>query len=259
MTTFKIASWNVNSLKVRLPHVLNWLNEIKPDVLAMQETKIIDAVFPYDEFAKQGYVAISSGQKTYNGVAILWKEKALDIMTSFPGFDDPQRRILGVTVGDIRVINLYIPNGQSVGSEKYQYKLTWLNYLKEYLKQELLKYPRIIVLGDFNIAPQEIDVYEPLLWQGKVLFSEPERAAFQDILQLGFVDTYRILNPMDKKFSWWDYRLYAFKRNQGARIDHILASDALVSYCRQSTIDPTPRGWERPSDHAPVYAEFHFN
>lgn len=256
MNKLKIATWNVNSLRVRLPHVLTWLESTKPDVLAMQETKLQDEVFPFDVFAAKGYVAIASGQKTYNGVAILWREKAIDIATTFPGFDDPQKRILGVTVEDTRILNIYVPNGETITSEKYQYKLTWLKYLDLYLKEEIKKYPKLIILGDFNIAPEEMDVYDPQHWEGKVLFSQPERQAFQGILQLGFRDCFRQLNPKDTQYSWWDYRVNAFKRNMGLRIDHILASDILAATCQQCSIDKLPRSWERPSDHTPVVAEF---
>jgi exodeoxyribonuclease-3 len=256
MLPFKIATWNVNSLRVRLPHVLSWLEKAKPDVLALQELKQPDEEFPYDAVREAGYFAAVSAQKTYNGVAVLSRTESKDKLTDFPAFDDPQRRVLAVTIGDVRVLNLYVPNGESVTSEKYQYKLKWLNQLDIFLKQELKKYPQMIVLGDFNIAPNDIDVHDPKLWEGHVLFSPPERKAFQDVLQIGFTDCFRQLSPAAPGFTWWDYRLYAFKRNMGLRIDHILASRPLSSLCQQCYVDKGPRGEERPSDHAPVVAEF---
>jgi exodeoxyribonuclease-3 len=254
MKKFKIATWNVNSLRVRLPHVLTWLHDVKPDVLALQETKLPDEDFPFAALAEAGYIAVASGQRTYNGVALLAHKKATDIVTDIPGLEDHQRRVLSGVVGDIRVINLYVPNGESVESEKYKYKLNWLKHLDVYLRQELKKHPKVIVLGDFNIAPQEIDVHDPKQWEGCVLFSVPERKAFQEVLGTGLVDCFRRLHPEEQAFSWWDYRLNAFKRKMGLRIDHILASSALS--CLSCQIDKAPRGWERPSDHAPVVAEF---
>jgi len=256
MLPFKIATWNVNSLRVRLPHVLAWLATAKPDVLALQELKQPDEDFPHDAFREIGYFAAVSGQKTYNGVATLSRLEPQDKLTDFPGFDDLQRRVLAVTLNQIRVLNLYVPNGESVTSAKYEYKLAWLKQLDIFLKSELKKYPQMIVLGDFNIAPANIDVHDPAWWDGKVLCSDPERQAFQDILQIGFRDCFRELSPTDAGFSWWDYRLNAFKRNMGLRIDHILASSSLFSQCQKCYIDKDPRALERPSDHTPVVAEF---
>lgn len=256
MRKYVIATWNVNSLRVRLPHVLSWLERVKPDVLALQETKLPDADFPIEAIREAGYEVVFSGQRTYNGVAILSRNKAAEIITDLPELDDPQRRVLAVVIDDIRILNLYIPNGESVDSDKYQYKLSWLKQLDVFLKQELQKHPKLIVLGDFNIAPQEIDVHEPKLWEGKVLFSLPERQAFRDMLAEGLTDCFRNMNPEEKSFSWWDYRLNAFRRNMGLRIDHILASPALISHCDKCYIDKTLRAEERPSDHAPVVAEF---
>lgn len=252
----KIATWNVNSLRVRLPHVLTWLNDVKPDVLALQEIKMIDADFPFAAFEEIGYHAICSGQKTYNGVAILSREKSSDPMTEIASFADVQRRILGVTIGDVRVLNVYIPNGESVISEKYQYKLNWLKEFNLLLQDHLQKHQKIIVLGDFNIAPDAIDVHDPAQWDGKVLCSHPEREAFSSMLTAGFQDCFRILNKMEQAFTWWDYRLNAFKRNLGLRIDHILANTAFAASCLKCYVDPAPRSWERPSDHTPVIAEF---
>lgn len=254
----RIATWNVNSLRVRLPHVLDWLMHSQPDILALQETKIPDPDFPVAAIQEAGYEIVFSGQRTYNGMSILSKQKGVEVLTDFPDFDDPQRRVLCLTVGGIRIINLYVPNGESVTSAKYQYKLLWLKTLILFLKQELKKHSQIIILGDFNIAPEEIDVHDPKAWVGQVLFSEAERALFREILQLGFVDCFRLHAPHEKAFSWWDYRLNSFKRNLGLRIDHILSSSALASHCVAAYIDKTLRALERPSDHAPVVAEFEF-
>lgn len=258
MTHLKIATWNVNSIRVRLPQVLNWLKDVNPDLLAVQETKMPDVDFPHDAIREAGYHAIFSGQKTYNGVAIFFKDKNLtDVITDIPELDDHQRRVLGATINEnLRLLNIYVPNGGHITSEKYQYKLNWLNKLDIFLKNELKKYPKLIVLGDFNIAPEEIDVHDPLFWKGQVLFSEPERLAFRGILQIGFSDCYRQFNPLEKDYTWWDYRLNAYKRNMGLRIDHILASNAFVAHCENCYIDKHPRAWERPSDHAPIIAEF---
>lgn len=256
MAVFKIATWNVNSLRVRLPHVLTWLQDTKPDVLALQETKISDDDFPFKELADAGYQASISGQRTYNGVAILSRKKAENIVKELPELEDPQRRVLAAVVDDVRVLDLYVPNGESVNSVKFQYKLNWLSKLDLYLKHELKQHPKLIVLGDFNIAPAEIDVHDPRFWDGQVLFSQPERKAFKEMLDVGFMDCFRELNPDVKSFTWWDYRMNAFKRNMGLRIDHILASKQLFAHCVKCYIDKIPRGWERPSDHAPVVAEF---
>jgi len=253
---FKIATWNVNSLRVRLPHVLEWIEKAKPDVLALQEIKLTDEYFPSEALQAAGYHAVFSGQKTYNGVAILSREKVDDLIIDFPSLEDPERRILGVMLGDIRILNLYVPNGESVDSAKYQYKLNWLQNLDLFLKAELQKHPNMIVLGDFNIAPEEIDVHNPKRWMNKVLFSELERQAFRDMLQVGFNDCFRLHASNEKAFTWWDYRLKAFERNWGLRIDHILASTALSAQCTSCAIDKQPRSWERPSDHTPVIAEF---
>lgn len=256
MRSLKVATWNVNSLRVRLPQVLAWLNLVKPDILALQETKLSDADFPIDAIREVGYEAIYSGQKTYNGMAILSQKKASDVLTCLPDFDDPQRRVLAAVIDDIRIMNLYVPNGESVDSEKYQYKLNWLYKLDIFLKNELQKHSKLIVLGDFNIAPEEIDVHDPQLWSGRVLFSEPERKAFRDMLQVGLQDSFRQLNPSDKTFSWWDYRMNSFKRNLGLRIDHILSSHPIASQCVKCYIDKDLRSNERPSDHVPVVAEY---
>lgn len=256
MSIFSIATWNVNSLRVRLPQVLTWLADVKPDVLALQEIKMPDEDFPIEAIQEAGYHAVFSGQKTYNGVAILSKIEATDIVTDLPGLDDPQRRVLAATIGDIRVLDIYVPNGESTTSEKYKYKLNWLKQLDVFLKDELKKYPKMVVLGDFNIAPEEKDVHDPAAWEDSVLFSKPERQAFQAMLKVGFSDCFRLITPEDKVFSWWDYRMNAFKRGMGMRIDHILTSEPLSAACINCHIDKAPRAWERPSDHAPVLAEF---
>jgi len=252
----KIATWNVNSLKVRLPQVLAWLASVQPDALALQETKLTDDKFPVAEIEEAGYHALFSGQKTYNGVAILSKQPGKEKVTDIPGLDDPQRRVLAASVGDTRIINLYVPNGESVDSDKYRYKLDWLDKLIDFVAAELKHYSKLVVLGDFNIAPEERDVYDPLVWQGKVLFSEPERTAFNRLLATGLCDVFRQVNQEDKQYTWWDYRMAAFRRNLGLRIDHILASEALCEHCRSCVIDKAPRKNERPSDHTPLMAEF---
>jgi exodeoxyribonuclease-3 len=252
----KIATWNVNSLRIRLPQVLDWLKTQQPDILALQETKLIDANFPSADFKALGYHAAFAGQRTYNGVALLSRFPSVNIVTDLPDLEDPQRRVLGATINDLRVVNLYVPNGQAVGTNKYAYKLAWLDKLADYLRKQLVTYPQLIVLGDFNIAPEDRDVYDPAAWSGKVLCSEPERAALRRLLALGLTDTLRLFAQEEASFSWWDYRAGNFRRNQGLRIDLILASAALAQICASCQVDKTPRGWQRPSDHAPVVAEF---
>lgn len=252
----KIATWNVNSLKVRLPHVLEWLSAHEPDVLVLQEIKQQTEAFPSEDLAAAGYQSLASGQKTYNGVAVIAKRAAADAVTDFPGFDDPQRRILAVTIDDVRVIDLYVPNGSEVGSEKYAYKLSWLAALHGFLEDELSRHDKLVVLGDFNIAPADADVHDPQKWGDAILCSPDERAALQRILDLGLSDVFRRFDQPDKTFSWWDYRAAGFRRNAGLRIDLILTSDTMTKTCSASYVDKEPRGWERPSDHAPVVAEF---
>lgn len=252
----KIATWNVNSLKVRLPQVLAWLETETPDVLALQETKLIDENFPVEAITAAGYQVAYSGQKTYNGVALLTRMPILDPVTDPPGLEDAQRRILAGTVDGVRVVNLYVVNGEAVDSEKYAYKLDWLRRLHLWLKAELETHPNMVVLGDFNIAPDDRDVHDPELWQDRVLVSEPERTALRRILDLGFADCFRLQDQPEAQFSWFDYRSGSFRRKRGLRIDLILASTPLLPHCRNSCIDLSPRSWERPSDHAPVLAEF---
>ena len=251
----KIATWNVNSLKVRLPQVLDWLAAHQPDVLCLQETKLEDVNFPVAELAAAGYQPLFSGQKTYNGMAILSKLPAEEVAVGIPDFADPQKRILAATIGGVRVINLYVPNGQSVDSDKFQYKLGWLDALMNWLRDELARHSSLVVLGDFNIAPEERDVHDPKAWEGQVLFSPPEREAFRKLLQLGLSDSFRLFDQPEKSYTWWDYRMNAFRRNMGLRIDHILLSAALAKTCKSCVIDREARKQERPSDHAPVIVE----
>jgi len=256
----KIASWNVNSLKVRLPHVLAWTDVSRPEVLALQETKLTDDRFPGSELMKSGYFSVFSGQPTYNGVALLSREPASDIVTDIPGLDDPQRRILAATVptalGKLRVVNLYVVNGSEVGSEKFSYKLEWLDKVTRWLEDETIRHPNMVVLGDFNIAPEDRDVHDPELWREKILCSTEERSALRRLLDLGFSDTFRLFEQEDKVFSWWDYRMNAFRRKMGLRIDLVLASKNMAERCTAAYVDIEPRKQERPSDHAPVVAEF---
>lgn len=251
----KIVTWNINSMKVRLPHLLRFLSEHAPDVVALQELKQIDADFPLDAITQAGYQAVWSLQKTYNGVAILSRSPVDAVETSFPTFPDEQKRVIAATIDGVRVINIYVPNGQSVGSDKYAYKLTWLNHLHDYLQQALKQYEKVVVLGDFNIAPEDRDVYDPVAWQDSVLCSAPERAALEKILSLGFVDTFRLFAQAPQTYSWWDYRTFAYSANRGLRIDLILASPACITHIQRCFVDPAPRGWDRPSDHAPVLLE----
>lgn len=252
----KIATWNVNSLKVRLPHVLDWLERETPDVLALQETKTKDEDFPVDAFRERGLEVSFSGQPTYNGVALIARSAINDVATGLAELDDPQRRVLAATIDGIRIYNLYVPNGQSVDSDKYQYKLRWLEALRRQIAGELERNRHCILLGDFNIAPEDRDVHDPEAWKGQVLCSEPEREALRRLLELGLSDVFRNFEQDEKSFSWWDYRAAAFRRNMGLRIDLILASRELGAGCRSCRIDKEPRRLERPSDHTPVVAEF---
>lgn len=253
---FRIATWNVNSLRVRLPHILQWIEKETPDVLALQETKIIDDDFPVDVFHELGYQVIYSGQKTFNGVAIICKLTPVNIITSIPNFDDPQKRVLCAEINNLTVLNLYVPNGSEVGSDKYNYKLKWLTHLHSFVQDLLSNNNNLIILGDFNIAPEDQDVHDPAAWEGNVLVSEPERDEFRKLLAAGFSDCFRLFKQEEKSYSWWDYRAAAFRRNRGLRIDHILASQPLASRCLNCRIDKEPRALERPSDHVPVIAEF---
>lgn len=251
----KLASWNVNSLKIRLEYVLTWLNSSQTNLLALQETKLTNEHFPTELFLEQNYHVAFSGQKSYNGVAIISRQPLTEIVTDIPNLHDPQRRILAATLGDLRLINLYVPNGAAVNSDKYLYKLMWLEHVIAFVKQQLALYPKLAVVGDFNIAPENRDVHSPEEWQDCVLVSPKERQAFFDLLALGLSDSFRCFPQDNQAYSWWDYRANAFKRNRGLRIDHILLSKSLSDLCIQAQIDKTPRQWERPSDHAPVWAE----
>lgn len=251
-----ITTWNVNSLRVRLPQLTEWLASNPVHTIALQETKLEDKAFPRAQIEALGYGVAFSGQRTYNGVATLSRAPLTDVVSDIPGFDDPQRRVLAATAGEVRVVNLYVPNGQAVGSEKYEYKLRWLAQVHDWLAGELARHPRLIVLGDFNIAPEDRDVHDPAAWEGSVHVSAPEREALRGLLALGLTDTFRQFEQPKDSFSWWDYRQGAFRRNAGLRIDLLLASKALTERCTQSTIDREPRRAERPSDHAPASTTF---
>jgi exodeoxyribonuclease-3 len=251
----RIATWNVNSLRIRLPHLLDWLRAQQPDVMCLQETKTEDQNFPLAEIQAAGYQAVYCGQKAYNGVAILARSALTDVQHGIPEFADDPKRVIAATVGDIRVLCLYAPNGEAPGTEKYAYKLRWYHALTSWLQKELPRRPRLVVLGDLNIAPEPRDVHDPKRWEGKIHFSEPERAAFREVVQTGLKDAFRLFDQPEKQFTWWDYRLKAFERGWGLRIDHILLSPALAAICKACGIDTEPRKRERPSDHAPVIAQ----
>ena len=251
----KIATWNVNSLRVRLPHLLDWLALQAPDVVCLQETKCEDSTFPAAQLQAAGYCSVHHGQRTYNGVAILTRTQSLGVCRGIPEFADPQSRVIAVEYQATRVVCVYVPNGQSVDSEKYQYKLGWYQALAQWLAGELAAHPRLVVMGDFNVAPEDRDVHDPAAWAGRILFSDPERAALRAVMDVGLVDAFRLFDQPDKSFSWWDYRMGAFRRNMGLRIDHVLLSPELAAACRSCTIDTAPRKLERPSDHAPVLCE----
>jgi exodeoxyribonuclease-3 len=253
---FSIATWNVNSLRVRGEQVLQWLRDVQPDVVALQETKMQDPDFPHPEFTAAGYHSVFSGQKSYNGVALLSRLPMTDFVRDIPDFDDPPRRVLAATIGEFRVINLYVPNGQAPGSEKFAYKLRWLEALTRWLRNEAAQHPGLVVLGDFNVAPEDRDVHDPAAWVGCVHVSPEERAALRGILDLGLVDTFRQFEQPEKSFSWWDYRQGGFRRNNGLRIDLILAHRQLLPRLASVRIDVDPRRAERASDHTPVIATF---
>lgn len=253
----KLATWNVNSLKVRLPHLLDWLARENPDVVCLQETKLEDHNFPRAEIEAAGYQVAFSGQKTYNGVALLARSPLAEVQAGNPHYAaDPQKRLIAATVDGVRVVCAYFPNGQEVGSDKYAYKLEWLAALEQWLAAELAVHPRLVLAGDFNIAPADADVHDPAAWAGKILCSPPERAAWQHLLDLGLTDSFRLFEHPPATFSWWDYRMGGFRRNLGLRIDHVLLSAPLAAACTAGWIDREPRTWERPSDHAPAIAEF---
>lgn len=255
----KIATWNVNSLRVRQEHVLQWLGTHQPDVLAIQETKVADDRFPESAFLESGYDVFYSGQPAYNGVALLVRRHpslpVSNIITDIPGLMDDNRRIMAANIGPLRILNLYVVNGQEVGSDKFNYKLEWLRKIREYVAAESVHHPLYVIVGDFNIAPEDRDVYDPDACRERVLCSTPERLALKTFYELGFVDVFRLFEKKEGFFSWWDYRSAAFRRNRGLRIDLILMHKSLADSCFSSGIDKTPRAWPRPSDHAPVWAE----
>lgn len=252
----KIASWNVNSLRVRLPQVIDWLEKEQPDVLGLQETKLTDENFPQAALQEAGYQTVFAGQPTYNGVALITKEEALDVRRDIPDFPDEQKRVIAATISGVRVINLYVVNGQAVGSEKFDYKMRWLQAVHAWLAAELDRHEKVVVMGDFNIAPDDRDVHDPEAWHEKILCSTAERQALQEMLDLGLHDTFRLFEQPKKIFSWWDYRAAAFRRSMGLRIDLVLCSSAMKDSCTASWVDIEPRRNERPSDHAPAIAEF---
>ena len=251
----KIASWNVNSLNVRLPHLQEWLKLRQPDVVGLQETKLEDHKFPDDALLELGYRSVFAGQKTYNGVALLSRHSASDVQIGIPDFADEQKRVIAASYGDLRVVNLYVVNGKAVGDEKYDYKLAWLEAVHGWLSEEIRRWPKLVVMGDFNIAPDDRDVHDPAAWEEKILCSSAERNALKRLLSLGLHDSFRLHNEEAGQFSWWDYRAAGFRRNLGLRIDLALISETLKSTCIASVIDREPRSWERPSDHAPVWVE----
>ena len=251
----KIASWNVNSLKVRLPQLMEWLDTYRPDIVCLQETKLEDHAFPQQEFEAAGYSVCFSGQKTYNGVALLSRIAPQDIAFGNPHFADPQKRLIAASIGSYRVICAYVPNGQEVGSDKYAYKLDWLRALHEWLSEEIAAHSTLIVAGDFNIAPDDRDVYDPLAWSGKILCSDAERSALGQIFNLGLKDSFRLFDQPERTYSWWDYRMLGFQKNNGLRIDLILLSTPVATRCLSAGVDREMRKRERPSDHAPVMAE----
>lgn len=252
----RITTWNVNSLRVRMEHLGRWLASHAVDAMALQELKLADEHFPRAEIEALGLHAVCYGQKTYNGVAILSRAEAKDSANGIPDDGDPQRRVIAATVGPVRLVNVYVPNGQAVGSEKYTYKLAWLERLRAYLAKLLESHQHLLVVGDFNIAPEDRDVHDPAAWEGSVHVSAPEREALAKIASLGLADLFRRFEQPGNSWSWWDYRMNAFRRDHGLRIDLMLASKALAARCTSCTIDRAPRGWDRPSDHAPVTAEF---
>ena len=253
----KIATWNVNSLKVRLPHVLDWLAANKPDALCLQELKLEDKAFPVAELEAAGYHAVFIGQKTYNGVAILSPQPIdeASVVRNIPGFEDEQKRIIAATINGVRVVCGYFPNGQAVGSDKFEYKLRWLAALTEWLREELKTHERLVLAGDFNIAPEDRDSYDPVGLAETIHHTTEEREHFKALLGLGLTDAFRLFEQPEKSYSWWDYRMLGYQKNRGLRIDHILVSEPLVPLVSACSIDRTPRKWPKPSDHAPVTVE----
>ncbi|WP_291715233.1 MULTISPECIES: exodeoxyribonuclease III [unclassified Limnobacter] len=256
--SIRLATWNVNSLKVRLPHLLQWLESNPVDLLGLQELKLTDDNFPVAELEAAGYGAVFAGQKTYNGVAILYKKATMpepvDVQVNLPSFPDEQKRVIAASFGDLRFISAYVVNGSEVGSDKFEYKKAWLDALLKDCEAWLARYPKLALVGDYNIAPDDRDVHDPKAWAGQVLCSEDERTRFNTLLGLGLVDSFRLFEQAEKTFSWWDYRMLGFQKNKGLRIDHVLLSKPLAERCTASFIDRAPRKWEKPSDHAPAVA-----
>ena len=251
----KLATWNVNSLAVRLPQVLAWLAAQQPEVLVLQETKLTDDKFPQAEISAAGWHSVWFGQKTYNGVALLSRSEPSDVVRNIPGFNDPQARVISATVDGLRVIGAYFPNGQAPGSEKFAYKMAWLDALRAWVADELSRHPRLVLMGDYNIAPEDRDVCDPVAWAGQIHCTDEERAHFTGLAGLGLVDAFRLFEQPPRIWSWWDYRNLAFRKNQGLRIDHILVSQLLLPSVAACQVDKLPRKNERPSDHAPVWLE----
>lgn len=251
----KYATWNVNSLAVRLPQLLDWLQANPVDAIALQETKLVDEKFPHAELAAAGWQAVAHGQRTYNGVALLSRTPVTEVQRGIPGLADEQARVIAATLGDVRLVGAYFPNGQAPGSDKFAYKMRWQDALHDWIGDELARHPQLVLMGDFNVAPEDRDVHDPVAWAGQIHCTPEERAQFRRLLDLGLVDAFRLFDQPDKSWSWWDYRNLAFRRNQGLRIDHILVGPALAPRVRACRIDKTPRRNERPSDHAPVVAE----
>jgi|SRR5918912_133364 exodeoxyribonuclease-3 len=253
----KVATWNVNSVTARLPLVTRWLEEVRPDVLCLQETKCTDDKFPVSAFAELGYQSATFGQRTYNGVAILSRAACTEVQRGFHETDeDAHARLLAATLQGVRIVNVYIPNGAFVGSDKYRFKLEWMKRLRAFFDEHYKRSAPVLLCGDFNVAPEERDVHDPELWQGRVLFSKRERVALSKIKEWGFEDAFRLHTQDGGHFSWWDYRAGSFRRNAGLRIDHIWVSEPLAARSTRTWIDKEPRTWERPSDHTPVVAIF---
>jgi exodeoxyribonuclease III len=253
----KIATWNVNSINARLEHLKKWLAEAEPDVVCLQETKCVDENFPYDAMHEAGYFSAFYGQKSYNGVAILSKHEPEDVQKNLPDDDgESQKRLIAATVNGVRIVNTYVPNGSELWSDKFKFKLDWIQRLRKFFDESCDRKRDVLLCGDFNVAPDPLDVWNPPLWEGKIHFSKPERAAIHHVKQWGFTDVFRHVNGDVKEFSWWDYREFAFPKNRGLRIDHIWTSQVLADKCTGCWIDKTPRSWEKPSDHTPVVAEF---